>query len=59
VRLKEGYTLDPDEIWRIWRIRVAEHLHVLPSQVDEMPFADVCDVLEVMRADGELSKFRG
>ena len=47
----QAVTLDPVEVWRIQRVRIAERLHITPGQVDGMAYADVCDLLEVWRAD--------
>jgi hypothetical protein len=44
-------TLDPVEVWRVQRVRIAERLNITPGQVDDMDYADVCDLLEVWRAD--------
>lgn len=43
--------LDPDEIIRVNRVRIATRLHKLPSEIDAMPASDVDDLLEVWWAD--------
>jgi hypothetical protein len=44
-------SFDPDEVYRINRIRMAKWLGVTPGQVDSMPAADIDDVLNIMWAD--------
>lgn len=51
-------TLEPDDVYRINRVRVAKYYHVLPEQVDAMPEQDYLDTLEVMWADQEIEKAR-
>lgn len=40
------------------RARVAERLHIEPSRVDAMPYQDVCDLLELWRADAVIEAKR-
>lgn len=49
-------TLDPDEVRRIQRVRVAAYLGVMPHQTDDMPAGDFNDVLQVMWADSQKRK---
>lgn len=44
-------TLDPDEVERINRVRVAHYLSKFPAEVDEMPIWDLNDILQIMWAD--------
>jgi hypothetical protein len=44
-------TLDIEEQWRIIRVRVCERLSITPAEFDAIPYPDVCDLLEVWRAD--------
>lgn len=48
-------TLDPDEVYRVNRIRIAEHFHKLPHEIDALPQSDVEDILNVMWADAQLA----
>lgn len=43
--------LDPEEVWRVNRVRLAMLLRRLPHEIDAMPFQDVVDVMEVERAE--------
>ena len=43
--------LEPDEIYRINRARLAINLHKLPSEIDTMTIDDFDDLLSVMVAD--------
>lgn len=49
--------LDPEEIDRVNRVRVARYLGKLPSQVDVMPYEDFADCLAIMRADVRIDHF--
>jgi hypothetical protein len=33
------------------RVRVSERLHITPAEVDSIAYLDLCDLLEVWRAD--------
>lgn len=46
-------TLDPEEQWRVTRVRVCERLHITPATFDTIPYPDVCDLLQVWEADDE------
>lgn len=48
--------LDPEEVWRINRIVVAEFLGIEPARVDAMPQADIDDVLGLLWARQQLAK---
>ena len=50
--------LDPDEIRRVNRVRIAERLHKLPHEVDAAPYPDICDMLEVWRADDVIASMK-
>ena len=43
--------LDPEEVARIIRVRIAKWLHITPGAVDAMPAGDVEDVMQIMWAD--------
>lgn len=43
--------LEPDEVYRVNRIRIAQFYGIKPQEVDEMPACDVDDTLEVLWAD--------
>lgn len=45
--------LEPNEIYRVNRIRIAQFYGIKPQSVDEMPASDVEDTLEVMWADNQ------
>lgn len=47
-------TLDADEVYRVNRIRIAEHFHKFPHEVDALPQSDVDDILELMWCDAQL-----
>lgn len=42
---------DADEVYRINRVRIAKWLGVTPGMIDQMPAADVEDVMQIMWAD--------
>ena len=44
---------DGDEVWRIDRARMARELHKLPSEIDDMPYLDMLDLIAVGNADNE------
>jgi len=44
---------DEDEVWRINRARMARELHKLPSEIDDMPYLDMLDLIAVGNADNE------
>lgn len=50
--------LTVQEIHRLNRVRIAERLHKLPSEIDLMPLTDVHDLMEVWRADSEIEKMQ-
>jgi hypothetical protein len=39
-------------------VRIAERLHITPEQVDAISYEDVCDLLDVWRADQVLEEIR-
>jgi hypothetical protein len=43
--------LDPDEVERVNRVRIARWMGIPPALVDEMSAQDVEDILEIMWAD--------
>lgn len=47
---------DEDEVWRINRARMARELHKLPSEIDDMPYLDMLDLIAVGNADSETAK---
>ena len=52
-------TLDADEQWRITRVHVCERLHITPQEFDAIPYPDLCDILEVWKADQEVDEIKG
>lgn len=42
--------LDPDEVYRIQRLQIAEFYGIPPAQVDAMPASDVDDTLAYLWA---------
>ena len=50
-KFPNGVRLDPDEVFRAQRVRVAMKLHNMPAEIDAMPLGDYQDLLEVMWAD--------
>lgn len=48
--------LDPDEVDRVNRVRIARYLGKFPSDVDTMDYSDLMDVLAVMRADARIEQ---
>jgi hypothetical protein len=53
-RYPDSITPDPDEVYRINRIRVAQYLHCMPADVDAMPESDYQDLMEVMWAEEQI-----
>jgi hypothetical protein len=54
-KFPEQVQLEPDEVFRINRIRIAEKFHKWPHEVDCLSAAEVEDILELMWADDKLA----
>ena len=48
--------LTGEQARRVNRVRMAERLGKLPSEIDAMPWADYCDVLAVWGAEDDHAK---
>jgi hypothetical protein len=46
-------TLDPDEVERVNRVRLALLLHKTPAEIDALPEADYNDLMQVIWADSQ------
>lgn len=55
-KFPEQVSLDPDEIYRVNRIRIAQHFHKFPHEIDDLPASEVDDILELMWVDAELNR---
>jgi hypothetical protein len=51
-------TLDAHEQYRVIRAKMAERLHKLPAEIDSISYPDLCDLLEVIRADEAIDRWR-
>lgn len=49
---------DPDETWRINRVRIAERLHKFPHEIDALPKREVQDLIDVWAADDRLMRMK-
>lgn len=55
-RYNDTVLLEPDEVYRINRVKVAKYYGIKPQEVDDMPQSDVDDTLQVMWAEHAIAQ---